>query len=166
MSQGPPEILISDADVLIDFVAADIGVLEIMATKLWQLHVALPILKEVKALTLAKAEKVNIVICEPTFQELRDAAQRGGALSGPDKLCLAIAKGRGWSCLTNDRLLRRDCKAAGVRTIWGLEAMLILNKAGHLTTAHAAKTAHAIRGQNPHHITQEILDRFLQHLGP
>lgn len=164
MSEEPPAILISDADVLIDYAGADVGVLEIMATSLWELHVALPILKEVKALTPETAQKIGIRICEPTLDELTEAAVRGGALSAPDKLCFAIARRRGWACLTNDTSLRRTCEKTGVRLVWGLEAMLLLHKSGRLLRQRAVKTAESIRILNPRHITQEILDRFLRQL--
>lgn len=166
MSQKSREILISDADVLIDYAGADIGILEIMAGKLWQLHATLPTLREVRALPIAKAEKMGILICEPTLAELDEASRHSAALSGPDRLCFVIARTRGWSCLTNDRLLRRNCDAAGVHTIWGLEAMLHLKRACHITRARAAKTAEAIHELNPQHITADILQRFLGELGP
>lgn len=143
---------------------ADLEILEIMATKLWQLHVTLPVLKEVKALPVAKAEKIGIVICEPSLQDLTDAASRGGALSSQDRLCLTIAQRRGWSCLTNDQLLRRDCGKVGVPVVWGLEAMVLLHKHGYLPRSRAATTAETIHALNPRHIHEEILKRFLQEL--
>ncbi len=62
MSHAQPNALISDADVLIDFVAADLEVLGIIAKSVWQLHVALPVLKEVKALTISEARRVGLMI--------------------------------------------------------------------------------------------------------
>lgn len=164
MSHDPPVVLISDADVLIDYAGADMEVLEIIATSLWQLHVAMPILREVRALSVERAMQIGIIICEPTLEEITEAAARGGSLSEPDRLCLVIARKRGWPCLTNDLLLRQSCRKAGVRLVWGLEAMVLLYKAGRLSRAKAVRTAEAIHKTNPHHIHQVILDRFLKHL--
>ncbi|MFH0907469.1 MAG: hypothetical protein V1929_01740 [bacterium] len=152
--------------MLIDFVAADLEVLGLIATWNWQFHVAPPVLSEVKALTVTQAQRLGIKICEPTLAELTEAAVRGGALSGRDKLCLAIAKARGWACLTNDQRLRRSCDEAGVQPVWGLEAMVIVHKAGHLSRTRAIKTAQAIGKANPRHITGEILARFITQLDP
>ncbi|MBN2561290.1 MAG: hypothetical protein JXQ75_10210 [Phycisphaerae bacterium] len=164
MSQPLPTVLISDADVLIDYVAADIGVLRIMATSLWDLRVALPVLREVNALTVEKARRVGLHICEPTLEEFAESAVRGGPLSAGDKLCLAIARRRGWGCLTNDTSLRRMCEAAGIRPVWGLEAMVLLHASGHLPRLRAVRTANRIHDLNPRHITEEIIARFLQQL--
>ena len=164
LSQEPPDALISDANVLIDFVEADPEALHLMATTLWQLHVSRDVLREVRALSVQRARSIGLIICEPTIDEVRAASAPVGGLSGPDRLCLAMAKGRGWACLTNDQRLRGECAISGVQVLWGLEALLMLHKAGALAKAHAIKTAEAIRKANPRHITEEILRRFCDQL--
>ena len=161
MSEEPPDSLISDANVLIDFAAADLEVLGTLARSLGRIHVARDVLREVKALTESEATQLGLFICEPSLEEIREAAVRGGALSSRDKLCLAMARNRGWACLTNDHSLRKKCTEAGVRPLWGLEALLLLVRKGHLSKPCATKTAHLIRRNNPHHITAEIVARFL-----
>ncbi len=161
MSEEPPDSLISDANVLIDFAAADMEVLGILARSLGRIHVARDVLREVKAITEAEARRLGLLICEPSLEEIMEASIRGGALSTRDKLCLAMARTRGWACLTNDHSLRKKCTEAGVRPLWGLEALLLLVRKGHLSKPRATKTAHLIRQNNPHHITEEILVRFL-----
>lgn len=161
MSEEPPDSLISDANVLIDFATTDLEVLGILARSLGRVHVARDVLREVKALSEAEALRCGLLICEPALEEIMEAAERGGALSARDKLCLAIARNRGWACLTNDQLLRKKCAEFGVTPVWGLEALLILVRKGHLPKARAAKTAHLIQRNNPHHITADIVTRFL-----
>ena len=161
MNEELPDSLISDANVLIDFAATDLEVLEILARSLGRIHVARDVLREVKALSEAEALRCGLLICEPSLEEIMAAAERGGALSTRDKLCLAIARNRGWACLTNDQLLRKKCTNAGVKLVWGLEALLILVRKGHLTKARATKTAHLIHQNNPHHITTDIVTLFL-----
>lgn len=161
MSEEPPDSLISDANVLIDFAAADLEVLGILAQSLGRIHVARDVLREVKALTESEATRLGLYICEPSLEEIREAAARGGALSSRDKLCLAIARNRGWACLTNDQSLRKKCTDAGVKLVWGLEALLILVRNGHLSRARATKTAQQIHRNNPHHISTDIVSRFI-----
>lgn len=164
LSNEPPDALISDANVLIDFAEVDPEILRLMATTLWQLHVSMDVLREVRALSAQKARSLGLIICEPTIDEIKEASAPGGGLSGPDRLCLAMAKGRGWACLTNDQRLRGECKSSGVQVLWGLEALVLLHKAEVLTKTHAVKTAEAIRKANPRHITEEILRRFCEQL--
>lgn len=161
MSEEPPDSLISDANVLIDFAAADLEVLEILARSLGRIHVARDVLREVKALSEAEALRLGLFICEPSLEEIMEASTRGGALSARDKLCLAMARKRGWACLTNDQLLRKKCAEAGVTRVWGLEALLIAVRNGQLTRTRATKTAQQIHRNNPHHITADIVSRFL-----
>ena len=118
------------------------------------------VLREVRALSEAEARRLGLLICEPSLEEIMEAAARGGALSARDKLCLAIARNRGWACLTNDQSLRKKCAEVGVKLVWGLEALLILVRKGHLTKVRATIIANLIHRNNPHHVTAEIVSRF------
>lgn len=164
MSKAPPAILLCDASVLIDYVAADIRILEIMATCIWKLATIIPVLREVKGLTKEKAEKIGITIHEPTFDELMDAAKPVAGLSSEDRLCLAITRKRRWSCLTNDVRLRKSCTECDVQVVWGLEAMIFLHRGGFIEKERAIKTAKTIQTSNPFHITDIVLKQFLQNL--
>jgi hypothetical protein len=156
--------LISDADVLIDFVEADIEVIELLATDLWDLYVAPPTLSEVKGLSVSAAEDIGLMLCDACLPELQAAAVRGGPLSQRDKLCLAIAKNRGWGCWTNDTTLRRECKKHNVKRTWGLEALLVLYNEQMVTKKRALQTAQAIHRLNPRHINVKVLSAFKQKL--
>ncbi len=164
MTASVPSALISDADVLIDFIAADMEILELLATRLWQLYVVPDVLRETKPLSRTRAKKLGLLIYEPTLEELAEAATRGGPLSARDKLCLCVARNQGWGCLTNDRALRGACKTSHVKVVWGLEALLILYKEGLIQRQRARQTAILIHESNPQHINDKLLRRFEQNL--
>ena len=75
-----------------------------------------------------------------------------------------MAKQGGWTCVTNDGKLRRECAAEKVPVLWGLEPMIDLVGAGHLTVAEAKKVALAIQVENPLYITAAVITRFVQRI--
>ncbi len=164
MKGAHPSAVITDADVLIDFMTAAPHLLHVMATKLWAIHVPHLILREVDQLTATQAREMGIHIYSPTLDEMREAAVRGGALSQRDKLCLVIARNHGWACLTNDVLLRRHCRERDVTVIWGLESLGVLFKQSLATKRQVIDAAQAIHTSNPRFITKSILARFLESL--
>ncbi|HMP75413.1 MAG TPA: hypothetical protein PKE12_03855 [Kiritimatiellia bacterium] len=161
MDRPPPDVLISDSNVLIDFANADLEALGLVVRAFSRVYTARGILREVKNLTLAQTKRIGVELCDPTMAELMESAARGGALSARDKLCFAIAKHRQWGCLTNDRGLRNVCIKVGVPVVWGLEAILIAHRKGHLSKARATRAGMAIQRSNPHHIGPDVLDKFL-----
>ena len=153
--------VISDADVLIDYVRAAKSVLEIMAKQMWDVHVPSAIIDEVDELSLTEARKMGLILYEPTIDELTEAAVRGGPLSERDKLCFCIARNNGWACLTNDGLLRKRCRGENVQVIWGLEALRILYEHDILSMLKAIDTAWAIHRVNPHYIHADLVQEFV-----
>lgn len=99
-------------------------------------------------------------LVEGTLAQITEASQRGGPLSFEDKLCLILARDNGWACLSNDGPLRDACKAQGVSVVWGLEIMLQLVDAGHVSAALVIEVAESIHSINPLYITQKILTLF------
>lgn len=75
-----PAALITDANVLIDFVETDIDVLGLMTSHLCDVYIVDSVLAEVKALTPAAADGLGIKRVTPAAQELTEAAHRGGGL--------------------------------------------------------------------------------------
>ncbi|MDD2240955.1 MAG: hypothetical protein PHI93_09905 [Kiritimatiellae bacterium] len=164
MTTHRPIALVTDANVLIDFVETDMGVLGLMAVHLFEVYVADSVLAEVNALTPAVADSLGLKRVSPTVQELQEAAQRGGPLSSRDRLCLVLARNRRWGCLTNDQALRRVCGENDIPVIWGLQVLLLLHEKGFLAKKRALQTAHAIHRQNPRHIHAGILALFEEKL--
>jgi len=159
-----PVAVISDANVLIDYIKVErTKVLRLVSEHLFQIKLPPAILKEVNDFTRDQAEALGMEIVEPTIAQIREAAARGGALSGPDKLCFAIARDNGWGIWTSDKPLHKKCDTEGVPAYWGLQLMLDLCKAGKLDSDYALETAQKISAVNKR-ISDEILDQFTQHL--
>jgi rRNA-processing protein FCF1 len=103
-------------------------------------------------------------VFEPELEMLGAAGKRRPGLSYYDHLCLLVAKQGGWTCVTNDGKLRRECAAEKVPVLWGLEPMIDLVGAGHLTVAEAKKVALAIQKENPLYITSAVIKKFVQRI--
>lgn len=161
MTPAPPRPsgIVPDANVLIDYVDSDRGILALITKHIAPIHVSLPIAAEVRQLSAKEAIRLGLDIVEPTLTQATEAAQRRGATSFQDRLCMIVARDSGWSCMTNDKALRTACKQAGVSCIWGLEAMGMLVRAGHLRGAQACAVADQIAASNPF-ITPAIIARF------
>lgn len=153
--------LLLDASVLIDYAKADVSILELVARHVAPVRIALPLLDEVDQFTRSDCERLGILIEEPSLDQLlQAAAQRGGPLSFQDRLCIIVAHASGWTCVSNDKSLRRECDRIGVPVLWGLELMVQLVDRGQLTPKQASKTAQAIGSANPRYITKGVLTRF------
>ena len=166
MSQAPtdPAGLVPDANVLIDYAESDRKVLTLIARHIAAIHVPSPVLAEVRRLAAREAARLGVEVIEPTLAQATEAARGAGPTSFEDRLCLVVARDRGWACLTNDKALRKACEEAGVRCIWGLEAMVLLVRSGRLAAKRAWITAKRIGAGNPY-ITKAILGRFREQIG-
>ena len=157
------EAIISDANVLIDYVKANKKILHLAVKHLCNIYVPIEVLKEVKDITRDELEKLGISIFEPTLDQVINAAKRPFGLSFEDQLCFLIAKEQGWVCATNDRQLRGQCEKDGVEVIWGLEIMVLLNKEGQLDRTEAEKTVEKISASN-RYIGKDLIKRFIAKL--
>jgi hypothetical protein len=118
------------------------------------------LLDEVDGLDESECERLGLVVVEPEGALLVAAARRRSGLSYYDHVCLLAAKAGGWTCITNDGRLRRECTADKVPVWWGLELMVPLVAGRHLTIPAAMAVAEAIQTTNPLYITKEIVRRF------
>jgi predicted nucleic acid-binding protein len=154
-------LLVVDANVLIDYLSADLAILGLAARHLGTIHVPRAILDEVRQIGEKDCDRLGLHLVEASLDQLLEAGRRGGGrLSFNDRLCLILARDGGWTCVTNDGALRKACGAASVSVLWGLELMTGLAARGHLAPAAALRTARAIQAGNPRHITEDILERF------
>lgn len=155
-----PAAVISDANVLIDYINVERTlVLRLVSEHLFPIKLPRSILNEVDQLTEDQAEALGMEIIEESFEQLKEAAVRGGALSHVDKLCLAIARDNGWAIWTSDKPLHTQCKTQGIPVYWGLQLMLDLCQVGKLDPAYALETAQAIERVNER-ITPEVVCEF------
>jgi hypothetical protein len=129
-----------------------------------EIHVPVELLEEVNGLDEGECDRLGLRVFEPELELLAAAGKRRPGLSYYDHLCLLVAKQGGWTCVTNDGKLRRDCLAEKVPALWGLEPMIDLVRSGHLTAADAKRVAATIQGVNPLYITAGVIRRFNQQI--
>ncbi len=159
-------LLIMDANVLIDLCEADRTAIRLISDHVGQVHVPLPVLREeVDQIDEAEYADLGIIAVEPPLQTATNAAARRAGLSFHDHLCLLLARDNGWTCVTNDGRLRRECAAEKVPVLWGLETVALLVDGGVLTAKAAEEVGRAIQRANPRFITDEVIAGFLGRIG-
>jgi predicted nucleic acid-binding protein len=151
--------LLVDANVLVDYQEADLGILALVSRRLGTVHIVSTVLREVD-LDEHDCARLGIRVVEPTIAQLIAATPSNGRLSLPDRLCLEVCREHAWTGVSNDKALRRACEAGGVAVRWGLELMLELVRAGHLASAVAVDAAERMHVANPHFLGAAILASF------
>lgn len=155
------KLMIMDACVLIDFIKAERSVLELVVKYVGPLHVTSPVVDEINEIEDEnELVDLGLVIVEPEIEDAFAAARQSGPTSFQDRLCLLAAKRHGFTCVTNDKNLRKLCKQEGVPMLWGLELLAELHKAGGIPGKEAEMIGQAMRESNPKHITAKIVSRF------
>lgn len=154
------EDFVLDANVLIDYGKADLSVLSRAARALGSIHVPLPVLAKVDQLTHADCERAGLSLYEPSTKQLLEAGQGTTRLAFDDRICLIVCRDKNWTCLTNDKALRRACTEWGIRIVWGLELMVRLVAARQLPPEEALAVAERIHSLNPAFVDQAVLEGF------
>lgn len=108
----------------------------------------------------SECERLGLRVVEPTLSQAREAISLTGKLSLQDSLCLMVCRDHAWTCVTNDKALRRSCAEFEITTLWGLEVMLQLAKAGHLPVKDAEAIAEQIHRSNPFFLSPKVIDAF------
>jgi hypothetical protein len=155
------ELLIIDANVLIDFCKTDRTVLALVAKHVATVHVAEPVLAEVAQLDRPGAEALGLHVVQPEYTLMKTAASAGvrSPLRFQDWVCLLLAKQRTWTCVTNDKRLRTECEAHAVTVLWGLQLLLRLVERRALPAAAAIDLARAIHAVN-RRLPKEVIAAF------
>jgi len=160
---APRKLLIMDACVLIDFIKAERTVLGLVAKHVGPLHVTSSVVDEVTNIDdEGELVELGVVIVESEIEDGLTAGAQTGPTSFQDRLCLLAAKRHDFTCVTNDKNLRKLCKQEKVPLMWGLELLAELHKAGGLSAKEAITIAETIRQSNPKHITSKIVSRFTE----
>jgi len=155
------KLMIMDACVLIDYIKADRSVLELVVKHVGPLHVASPVVDEVNEIEDEnELLELGLVIVEPEIEDAYAAAGQTGPTSFQDRLCLLAARRYGFTCVTNDRNLRKLCAQEKVPLLWGLQLLAELHRSGGIPAEDALDIARKIHEANPKHITPKILKRF------
>lgn len=156
-------VLLFDSNVLIDYFDAEPTVFASVARSVGEIYVVSTVLAEVGQIDESQAIDLGLKIFEPDFATLSAAADGGGRLSFQDKLCLAVARAEGMTCVTNDMALRARCTEERVAILWGLELLLLAVERGGLFREEAREIGTKICDMNPR-IGDAVLRGFLRKL--
>ncbi|HVS10393.1 MAG TPA: hypothetical protein VMS76_11005 [Planctomycetota bacterium] len=155
-----------DANVLIDLCEADRTIIRLVSEHVGQVHVPLPVLREeVVQIDASEYAELGIVPVIPPLHTAVQAATRRAGLSFHDHLCFLLARDNGWTCVTNDGRLRRECAVENVPVLWGLEIIAFLVDGGVLTASAAEELGRAVQRANPKFITESVIVGFLERIG-
>ena len=86
------EILLADADVLIDYVETNLSVLGLVARHTGTLHVLRQILDTVDGLSVSKCKRYGVSAIEADTSILLEAGKQSGPLSFEDWLCYLLCE--------------------------------------------------------------------------
>lgn len=165
MPQSRAALLIMDASVLIDFCAVDCGAIRLITEHIGKVHVPLPLLREeVPDIEASSYAELGIIVVVPPFPTAMQAAVRRAGLSFHDHVCLLLARDNGWTCVTNDGRLRRECVAEGVPVLWGLETLAMRVDGGAIDAKSAEAIGRAVQRVNPRFITDPVIAAFVKRI--
>lgn len=149
---------ICDANVLIDYVKSDEDIIRELVNYWGTVNVPDRVLAEVRQLSTLRAEMLGLTIIETPL-----ILPTSSGLSGPDRACLHFVITEGWTCIANDKALRKECKRRGGKAVWGLEMLLLLVSSSQITKARALDVASKISAINPE-ITERLIASFCDKL--
>lgn len=78
---------------------------------------------------------------------------------------MLMAKKHRWTCVTNDKPLRRRYEREGVPLFWGIELICILVESGGLPVGQAKGIILEIHNLNPKYVTGYIVADAFKRLG-
>ena len=159
--------IISDANVLIDYAGSAPDVLRLICEHLQQLYIPLPVLKEVRQLSVQEVQAFGVEIVEPNLSQIIEVfniREQKPSLSAQDAICFIMARDNDWTCLTNDKPLRNLCSSQKVSCIWGLEIMQFLVSSRGITPKKAYEIAKDIQSKNKY-IKEQTLKKFKDKFG-
>ena len=160
-----PNVLLADADVLIDYRESDISVLQDVGERIARVAVLSHTLDEVHDVTKEDCAALGIEVIEVETPMLLAAAEGEAQVSFNDRLCFLVCRERRWTCVTNDRALRRLCHRHHVKVRYGLSLMVDLVACGAIDRRRTESIARRMQKANPLHINERVLARFFRALG-
>lgn len=135
-------LLVTDANVMIDFYQADPELIEALCLE-FQVKISKTVMDEIIEFTSAQAGAFGIEIIE-TEDSVGLLPLKLKGLSFQDKSCILLTKKLKASCLTNDSTLKNYLDSEGLKTYWGLEMLLLLIEKGRLTKEKVREAAEKI----------------------
>ena len=172
MSAAPPdsgrlEILLADANVLIDLLSANaLGLVgDLIRHDLAAVYLPRIVYDEVSTvITESQIADLGITILpvEIALME-RVAKYHDTRLSIPDRSILLMAMDKGYIVWSNDKRLRENCGANGVRTLWEFEVLRWLVERDFMSAADLVAVAARVEEANPY--LSGITERLRELLG-
>lgn len=104
--------------------------------------------------------RLSICVVGVATGRLLRAGVVDSGVSFNDRLCFVTCHEESWTCVTNDRALRRLCTRHGVQTRIGLSLVVDLVACDASTTQRAMSIACEMHESNPLHINARVLARF------
>jgi len=156
---------IVDAHALIDYCESDLSVLGTLSRKVQPVHIGRATFDKVRQLSESEATAYRLLIVTPDIETVIAASRRRRSLAYDDHETLLLAQKHGWSCITSDRVLRRECELEGVPTLWGLDPLKLLVEIRSLRPSRALAIARQIQAVNARYITAAIIERFQAEIG-
>ncbi len=154
-----------DANALIDYWRGNRSLLPLISTRIATIIIPYAVFDEVGELTDRHCRAHRIHPVELSVDDMTAVAEKRGGLSFPDRMCLTLAKERRAYCVTNDLLLRNECEREDVPVLWGLEPLITLVQLELVLPQIARRTVLKMQKSNPHYITKQIVDDFLNKIG-
>ena len=159
MSAAPPdsgrlEILLADANVLIDLLSANaLGLVgDLIRHDLAAVYLPRIVYDEVSTvITESQIADLGITILPVEIALMERVAQyHDTRLSYPDRSLLLLAKDRGYAVWSNDKRLRENCDENGVRTLWEFEVLRWLVERDFMSAADLVAVAERVEATNPY----------------
>ena len=143
---NPIHHMIIDACVLIDFMKVEPDLFKLISRHIGPIYVDTSLLEEVYSIqSIEDLEDLGLIPIEPEIEDVFTAEEMDGQTSFQDNICFLTAKRQGFTCISNDKRLRKLCTDAAVSMFWGLELILSLTKAGGIHKKEAYRIAGDIR---------------------
>lgn len=151
---GRLEVLLADANVLIDLLnAGALGLVgELIRHDIATIHLPRIVYDEVSAvITESQIADLGITILPVEIALMEKVARyHDKRLSYPDRSLLLLAKDKGYTVWSNDRRLRENCAANGVRALWEFEVLRWLVERDFISAADLVAVAERVEETNPY----------------
>jgi hypothetical protein len=154
-------LILTDANTIIDYGSCGMEVLALVSEHVAPMVVPDVVQQEVRTLTKEQIKEAGIVVVETPLALLAPPPLASKQLSTQDRVCIEMASANGWTCATNDKVLRNACQARCVRLVWGLELMVELVDRRVLLEKKAQNVGNKMHQVNPKSITKQVLTDFL-----
>ncbi len=140
--------LLLDSNVVMNYDNAGIlCVLSLVNEHIGQIYILTAVLVEVGFLSDAECARRGFKVIEHTWEEggHTDKLQVSNALSGVDKLCLAVAQTRGYICVTDDKKLQKSCSDYKVECPGATDLVSLLREKQQITANEAEEYVNKIK---------------------